>query len=171
MPFSISRYELLRTRLGRFTRILHGADKHPERSLHRTRVATRRLRELLPVLQLEGRIARDLAHRLKKITERLGRIRELDVLQSLIEELRETGRYDVDCLVRLTSAVSKERAAARERLRSRLPPRDLRRVSSKLEKICAELAGDRLSLGGRTRASALKWAVDARIHHRAETLR
>ena len=61
-----SREELLQTRLAAFTQGLHGLDDGRVRSVHRTRVAARRLRELLPVLQLEREAARDLGRRLRR---------------------------------------------------------------------------------------------------------
>jgi hypothetical protein len=93
MP-TLRRYDLLNPRLERFTRMLHGLVDGDVRALHRTRVASRRLREILPVLELDPDVARRLGRRLRKVTERLGVVRELDVLSSLIEELHESGRHD-----------------------------------------------------------------------------
>jgi CHAD domain-containing protein len=101
MPVSPSRYELLQKRLDRFTQMLHGVGKGDERALHQTRVASRRLRELLPVLQLEGKVAGELGRRLRKVIQRLGRIRELDVTLMLVEELKTAGDYDGDALERV----------------------------------------------------------------------
>src|SRR4029077_2898796 len=83
MPTS-QRYDLLNPRLERFTRMLHGLADGDVRALHRTRVAARRLREILPVLELDPDVARRLGRRLRKVTERLGVVLELDVLASLI---------------------------------------------------------------------------------------
>ena len=87
MPGSPRRYDLLRTRLDRFTRMLHGVERGDVRAIHRTRVATRRLREVLPILQLDATLARKLGRRLKRVTERLGAVRELDVLMLHIDEI------------------------------------------------------------------------------------
>lgn len=62
-------------------------------ALHRSRVASRRLREILPVLGLErgpGRQApvRKLRRRLKRLTSALGGVRELDVALGILDELR-----------------------------------------------------------------------------------
>src|SRR5262245_30394289 len=61
-------------------------------ALHRTRIASRRLRELVPVLGLDPDTTRALARRLKKLTKQLGAVRELDVLTSTLEEfVRDAG--------------------------------------------------------------------------------
>jgi CHAD domain-containing protein len=169
MPVSPSRYELLQKRLDRFTRMLHGVGKGDERALHRTRVASRRLRELLPVLQLEGKVAGELGRRLRKVIQRLGRIRELDVTLMLVEELKATGHYDADALERVGSAIRQERERAREELLAKWPAREIRRVGSKL----ADLADTLESSDNRSQAvtRGLRWAVDARIHRRGSELK
>ena len=80
MPRSPERYDLLRTRLERFTQALHGMEEGDVKAVHQARVASRRLREVLPVLQLDPDVLRKLSRRLRKITDRLGTVRELDVL-------------------------------------------------------------------------------------------
>lgn len=169
MPVSPSRYELLQKRLDRFTRMLHGVGKGDERALHRTRVASRRLRELLPVLQLEGKVAGELGRRLRKVIQRLGRIRELDVTLMLVEELKTSGDYDADALERVGLAIRQERERAREELLAKWPAREIRRVGSKL----ADLADTLESSDNRSQAvtRGLRWAVDARIHRRGSELK
>jgi CHAD domain-containing protein len=61
--------------------------------LHRSRVASRRLREILPVLGLQedpGRRApvRKLRRRLRQLTSALGGVRELDVALGILDSLR-----------------------------------------------------------------------------------
>src|SRR5205823_7631267 len=94
MPASTNRYELLRKRLSVFTRMLHGLEQGDVRALHRTRVASRRLRELVPVLQLDRPLTRKLVRRLRRVTDRLGSVRELDVLLLLLDQLHDAGRPD-----------------------------------------------------------------------------
>ena len=62
-------YESLRKRLTVFSHKSKRIDDVD--ALHRTRVASRRLRELLPVLRLDGRTTRKLDRRLKRVTKRL----------------------------------------------------------------------------------------------------
>ncbi len=149
--------------------MLHGVGKGDERALHQTRVASRRLRELLPVLQLEGKVAGELGRRLRKVIQRLGRIRELDVTLMLVEELKTAGDYDVDALERVGSAIRQEHERAREELLAKWPAREIRRVGSKL----ADLADTLESSDNRSQAvtRGLRWAVDARIHRRGSELK
>src|ERR1700674_3350724 len=115
MPGSKRRYDLLHKRLEQFTRMLHGLNEGDVRALHRTRVASRRLREILPVLQVDADVARRLGRRLRKVTRRLGAVRELDVLGLLTDELQESGRYDGQAVRRLAFVIGGERARARDR--------------------------------------------------------
>src|SRR6185369_7005168 len=94
MPASTRRYDLLHKRLERFTQMLQGLDEGDARALHQARVASRRLREILPVLQVAPDVTSRLGKRLRRVTQRLGVVRELDVLCLLIEELAASGRYD-----------------------------------------------------------------------------
>lgn len=174
MPVSSGRDELLRGRLDAFTRTLRGVARGDVRALHRTRVASRRLRELLPVLQLDGDTTAKLSRRLRRVTERLGSVRELDVLLLLIDELHESGRFDQTLLGRLTSALGDLRRTARERLLAKLPTAELNRIAAKLEKIARalEAPGEAARSKGRAAAPrATRWAVDARIARRATALK
>jgi CHAD domain-containing protein len=164
MPTS-QRYELLNTRLERFTRMLHGLAEGDVRALHRTRVASRRLREILPVLELDPDVARRLGRRLRKVTERLGVVRELDVLTHLIEELHERGKYDSATLARLALAITETRARARDRLFGKLPTGELRRIAAKLGKVAGDLRDRKKPSRG------WRWAVEARLTHRATALK
>lgn len=172
MPPSTTRHALLRKRLERFTRLLHGLDQGDIVTVHRTRVASRRLRELLPVLQLEPDVTRKLGRRLRKVTERLGTVRELDVLLMLIDELRESRPQETVGLRRVADAVGWERTEARDRLLERkLPLTDLKQIGRKLERIVETLErDDRQPASRRPRKRGWLWALDARIAHRAAAL-
>ena len=61
MPVSTTRSELLKKRVDQFTRVLQAVEKGDVRALHQARVASRRLRELVPMLQLERGSSRKLA--------------------------------------------------------------------------------------------------------------
>jgi CHAD domain-containing protein len=168
MPATRHRYDLLRKRLDAFTRMLPDIEKGDVRALHRTRVASRRLRELLPILQLDSDLARKLGKRLRRVTDGLGSVRELDVLTMLLDELHESGRHGQGGLSRVATAVVRERNAARKRLRAKLPVAELRRAANKLETVAQDLQADAASTG--RREMAWRWAIDARITSRAEGL-
>jgi CHAD domain-containing protein len=164
MPASIPRYELLHKRLDRFTRMLQGLDEGDIDALHQARVASRRLRELLPVLQVDSAVARRLGRKLRKVTQRLGAVRELDVMYLLIDELQRSGRHDPQALRRVASAIAEERAQARDKLLTKLPTEDLHRIAGKLNKVVSDLKSGKASRGWR-------WAVEARVTHRASVLK
>ena len=169
MPVPTRRYGLLSKRLEQFTRTLQGLEHGEVRALHRTRIASRRLRELLPILRLDSDVARKLSRRLRNVTKRLGAVRELDVLLLLIDELRESGRHSEGSLKRLAAAVAGEQPKARERLVAKLPTAELHRLAAKLDKIAGGLKASERSSGRGTRSS--RWAVEARLTHRASGLR
>jgi CHAD domain-containing protein len=172
MPVSISRYGLLKKRLDRFTRMLHGVKNCDVRALHRMRVASRRLREVLPVLQLEARLAHELGRRLRKVTRRLGHVRELDVLLLLIDDLQKSGRYDQESLELVAAMLTEEHHEARGRLTAKMPVGELNRLASKLDKVAKAVAHDgRTEAKGRTATRGLRWAVDARLERRASALK
>ena len=165
MPAVARRSRLIRIQHDRFLRALKGVGQGEVRALHRARVASRRLRELVPILQLDGDTARKLTRRLRRVTRRLGAVRELDVLLGVIDELHVSRRADADALARVGMAVARDRDAAREQLLERLPVETLRRTATKLRAITdelrAETSGDR---------RAVRWALDAQIARRAARL-
>ena len=170
MPPFTSREDLLRQRLERFTRKLREIESGNPQAIHRTRVASRRLREVLPVLQLEPDVAAKLGRRLRKITSRLGSVREFDVLLAVIDELRGIGRYPHGALMRVAASISDDRGSARERLLAKVPLRELHRVAAKLTKVARKLnEADARSRSVAARRS-WRWAIDARIARRAGAL-
>jgi CHAD domain-containing protein len=144
--------------------MLQGLDGGDVRALHQTRVASRRLREILPVLQVDPDLARRLGRRLRKVTQRLGAVRELDVLSLLTEELVASGRYDQQAVRRVVTFIGEERKRARNRLLDKLPLGELRRIAGKLDRIADDLKREKPSRGWH-------WAVDARVTRRALALK
>jgi CHAD domain-containing protein len=163
------RSQLLRKRLDRLTRALRVVDEGDPRSLHRARIASRRLRELLPLLELQPDRTKKLSRRLRKVTRRLGTVRELDVLMLLIDELHVSRRRDSTALSRVGLAVSKQRDQARKRLFAGDPVASLRRVTKRLGRVADHLQERKKkpSAGG---PNVWRWAVDARVARRAARL-
>lgn len=169
MPTGQRRDKLLKHRLDLFVRMLHGVERGDVRALHRTRVASRRLRELLPVLGLDRASTRKLGRRLRRVTAGLGPVRELDVLMSLVDELRESGRFSPDAVQQVADVIGARRAAARARLGHKMPADDLRRTANRLGRIVDDLACVE-DAASRTDAREWQWALDARIARRREVL-
>jgi CHAD domain-containing protein len=163
-----SRHVLLETRVRRFTRMFPGVNGGDLRAIHGTRVASRRLREVVPVLQLDGAVAKRLTRKLKKLTRRLGRLRELDVLGLLLEELQQSGRFSARGLKLISADVASERRAYLESMTDAGFDAELRRVSRKLERALDRLPSDRDDPDD---SRAVRWAVDARVARRAALLK
>jgi len=168
MPVSRTRSELLKKRLDPFSRVLTAVEQGDVSALHRARVASRRLRELVPILQLERDAARKINKRLRKVTTRLGTVRELDVLLLLIDELHVSGRQ-ATALARVGVMVAKSRDDARKRLFSRLPVSSMRRLAQKLDRIVEDLRSAEEE-SSRAAARNWRWAVDAQVAGRASRL-
>jgi CHAD domain-containing protein len=152
--------------------MLHGVEKGEVSAVHRTRVASRRLREVLPVLQLDVDLTRKLGRRLRKVTAGLGTVRELDVMLGVIAELRTSDRHPDAALARVETVVSDARAQARARMLARLPLAELKRLAARLERIAAGLESTtegRTPRGG-AEPRSWRWAIDARVSRRASAL-
>ena len=163
-----TRYDLLRARLERFSRALPGVENGDIGAVHRTRVATRRLRELLPVLQLEGKSAGKLSHQLRKMTRRLGGVREADVMLLLIAELHESGRFSEPAL-RLVRDAARVRFARKLAQKSQENLRPNRFAGSSASSTVPR-ASSKTREDSQTRR-AWRWALDARVSRRALALR
>lgn len=166
------RHDLLRKRLERFTRLLPGVQEGDITALHRTRVASRRLRELLPILQLDQHDAEKLGKRLRKVRSHLGMVRELDVLLLLIDELHESRRQDRPALKRIGDDIRRERAHAREKLiDKKLPSSELQKIARKLDRTLRGVEKEDARATSQSPARGWKWVLDARIARRAAAVR
>ena len=173
MKTSTGRYGLFSKRLNAFTREADCVYAEDAEALHRSRVASRRLREILPVVGLEAHTCENLNHRLKKVTRRLGDVREGDVLLVLISELGQDPRYSPAALTEVAEVVSRARASAHLRLADKLPPPKMRGLADRLELVANQLQLDdeRSQRGRRQRGQAWLWALDARAARRAAQAR
>jgi CHAD domain-containing protein len=172
VPVSLS--QVVHQRLDAFTKradLIHDADVE---ALHHTRVASRRLREVVPLLGLKADTARKINRRLRRVTRQLGTVRELDVMALLVQDLSRDTQYSPAALKRVAGAVIEERDAARKRLAAKLPLSKLRRLADRID----QAATGRPTEAGRSHQSRREpqprqgwlWAVDARAARRAGTL-
>jgi CHAD domain-containing protein len=148
--------------------MLQGVESADPRAVHGTRVASRRLRELLPILELDPEPTRKLGRRLRKVTRTLGPLREADVLHDLALELAADGRAQKRGWQRLTGHLQATRDVAHARVSVKAIAGDLRRVGRKLEHVASRL--EDVPEVRRPRRG-WRWAIDARVARRAETLR
>lgn len=167
-------YSPFRERLDAFGLELDRVHAGDVEALHRTRVASRRLRELLPLLALDFDITRTLSRRLRKVTRLLGPVRELDVLLLLVEELAEDRRLSAAALRPIGATAAMARVSARASLSAKLPTAKLERLVHELERASKSLQSrhakpDHSDANGRGRAWL--WALEARLVHRAARVR
>jgi CHAD domain-containing protein len=147
--------------------MLHGVDAGAVRAVHRTRVASRRLRELMPVLQLDRDSSDKIGRRLRRVTRRLGAVRELDVLLQLIDELRTSRAYPDHALRCVAADVRQARATAHHEACGNRASAERRRVARKLEKVCRQMEK---SIPEGHAGRAWRWAIEARVARRAATV-
>jgi CHAD domain-containing protein len=164
----LRRYDLLRSRLDSFTRALPGVTSGEPRAIHRARVASRRLRELLPVLELDADTIRKVNRRLKKLTRRLGGVREIDVLTQLLEELQSARLAPLRALRRVGDEVREARDEAMSGFSHKSIAEGFHRANRKLEHIAEKL--EKMDDRG-SRGRSWRWAIDARVSRRAATLK
>lgn len=99
---------MIRQRLAALSRSLPGARKGDVKRLHQARVATRRLREALPVVATGAR-GRKLVRDVRRLTRALGPVRELDVALLTLDELTEEGSVPAGAVAKLRQVIRHER--------------------------------------------------------------
>lgn len=134
-------------------------------SVHQARVASRRLRELLPVVGgVLGRgPRRRLRRRLRTVTQVLGPVRELDVALASIDRLIEGQSTPSALAVALKRQFVQQRAARLETLTRRLDSGRVERLLARLRRLESRLAD-----GAEPRGWASQLA--ARVSGRASAL-
>lgn len=166
MPRFTRRCDLLQSRLARFTKALHDVDEGDVRAVHRTRVGSRRLRELLPILQLGSATAEKAGRRLRRITRRLGGLRELDVQLAVLDELQSSRPFEQRAIALLRSDIENARDEARRTLRGKAVAAGAKRVADKLAGVLTDLDG----AADHSPERVWRWALDARVARRASAL-
>ena len=110
MAVTAGRSELLiRQRLGALSRSLPAARTGDVSASHQARVATRRLREALPLVA-RGSAGRKLARAVRRLTRALGPVRELDVALLTLEELARAQDVPRSGVQSLQQVIRQERA-------------------------------------------------------------
>jgi CHAD domain-containing protein len=119
------------------------------RSVHQARVATRRLREALPVLRasMDSNALARAERQVRKMTRALGPVRELDVALSHLDDLAARHLVSSRALACLRNALSVERLARRREMLAAITPGKMERLRQRLADI-----GDRPAPPGATAA-------------------
>jgi CHAD domain-containing protein len=108
-------------------RHLPGAVKGDDRSVHQARVASRRLRESVPVLSagLKGSKGNKARRKIRRLTGALGMVRELDVALKTVDELAQGGDVPRAAIDELRAHVLAERQKRRDAMLERLDAVDV----------------------------------------------
>src|SRR5436190_4103896 len=139
MEHSALSVALLRQRLVSLLTAMPAAQEGDETSVHQARVASRRLREALPVLGITADDeALDRAEkRVRRITRALGPVRELDVTLSLLAELEGKGAAPKGAIARVRRAVVEERQKRRHAMLAEIKPSRLEKLRKRLVRVAA----------------------------------
>jgi len=134
--------KILNDRLRPLRRSLKGVSRGNPSAIHAARIATRRLRELVPMLGLEQRVARQIVRRLRNGGRRLGKVRDVDTQLILAGELLTLDRKKGALLRRVRDDLADESARCRTRLANRKLELKLEKAARLLRNAC-DRADDR----------------------------
>ena len=160
---------ILRQRLVSLLAAMPAAQSGDEASVHQARVASRRLREALPVIGTSGNAhALDrVDRRVRRITRALGPVRELDVALLLLTELESRGAATPAAIGLVRAAVIEERHRHRHDMLAEITPSRLEKLRKRLAAVAAgevdaPAANARAEASVQTgkRARRLKRAID-----------
>jgi CHAD domain-containing protein len=121
---------LIRQRFAALKRSLPAAAQGNAERLHQARVATRRLRETLPLVA-SGKRERRLERKVRGLTRALGPVRELDVALEILDGLEGTADASPVAVARLRRAIADEREQLHAGMRERIARCDLRRLEKR----------------------------------------
>ena len=99
-------------------------------SLHQARVATRRLRETIPLVTAGAR-QNKIDKQVRSLTRALGPVRELDVALLILRELERNGEVPRPAIRRLRQAVAEERQSLHREMRRTVDRCDLDKLRKK----------------------------------------
>lgn len=135
---------LLNTRAKALRRYLPSAIAGDDRGVHQARVASRRLREAVPVLSkgLKHSKSRKAGRKIRRLTQALGSVRELDVTLHLIDELSASDELSRPALQDVRLHVVAERERVRETMLSRIAEVDAEKLGRRLDSVGEAIDAD-----------------------------
>jgi CHAD domain-containing protein len=133
--------QLLQRQSRALKRHLPGAIKGDDRAVHQARVASRRLRESVPVLSagVKGSKANKARRKIRRLTGALGMVRELDVTLTVMDELAASGEVPRAAIDALRAHVLTERQQRRDVMLERLDGVDGEKLDRRLASVCEAL--------------------------------
>jgi len=170
MEHSALSVALLRQRLVSLLTAMPAAQAGDEISVHQARVASRRLREALPVLggRADEQALERAEKRVRRITRALGPVRELDVTLLLLAELEGKGSAPKRAIARVRKSVIEERHQRRTEMLEEITPSRLDTLRKRLVKVASPESHPKVprnalmeaAAQSAQRAKALKAAID-----------
>ena len=122
---------VIRQRAGALERSLPGAREGDVEHVHQARVATRRLREAVPLI-VSGTRGRKVERKMRRLTRALGPVRELDVALQTLDELTEAGTVPPAAIARLKQEIALERRRLHTQMCAEVSHVDVERLQRKL---------------------------------------
>lgn len=173
-PASIT--TLFAPRAAALTAVLTAALAGEPEAVHQARVASRRLREVLPALTVtQGRAGRALRKDVRRVTRALGAVRELDVALGYFDEAVATSAMSAAARASTRRVLQAQRAAALRQARATLTRARLQRLQARLAELSVASTGSSASSSSSSVASitaaAVKAAMAARVEGRARGAR
>lgn len=137
MNTSTSRDRLWRKRLNELSAVWPDFVSGRIGGLHKTRVASRRIREALPIVAATAPPAKvkKLSKKMRALTRRLGPIRELDVELDILEDRSKTDGVPGRAIEMMRREVASRRQELRADLADNAPVDDLKKLLRKLERV------------------------------------
>ena len=128
---------LLSQRLTTLVDAMPAAQAGDMQSVHQARVATRRLRETLPVLKASGstRSLGRVRRQVRRMTRALGPVRELDVALHHLGELAEQNIVSTRAIGRVRQAVAQERLERRREMLAAITPGKVEKLRQRLGRV------------------------------------
>jgi CHAD domain-containing protein len=141
MKRSLPLVRLIERRARALSRHLPAAIAGKDTGVHQARVASRRLREAVPVLTegLHGSKRGKATRKIRRLTQALGSVRELDVTLGLIDELADRPGVARSALAAVRASVIEERERRRKMMNERLETVNLEKLSRRLTSVRAAL--------------------------------
>src|SRR5690349_17597596 len=137
MNTSTPRDRLWRKRLNELSAVWPDFVNGRTAGLHKTRVASRRIREALPIVAASASAAKvkKLNKKMRALTRSLGPIRELDVELDLLEDKSKTEGVPGRAIEMMRREAAARRQALRQELADDAPVTDLKKLLKKLERV------------------------------------
>lgn len=173
MNTSTSRDRLWRKRLNELSAVWPDFVSGRTTGLHKTRVASRRIREALPIVGAAAppEKVKKLSKKMRALTRSLGPIRELDVELNMLDDKSRTEGVPGRVIEMVRREVAARRQALREALADKDGVPDLKKLLKKLERV-AEKGAKGKGRGVKANKLEAQWrgVLAARLMRRAKSL-